>query len=637
MAFGNKIRMTWKGRIRYTAPPAMIFSEDNSGSDSSSGGLFQDCPKCGSTFAGLTCPKCEAEDLAPPELKPGESCAGLEVQEIVGRGGMGVVYRCRDPRLDRTVALKTLLRLDPRALARFTREAESLASLTHPNIVRIFDFKGRENPPFLVLEFVKGRTLRERMKEGPLSPDESRRIALSLCDALVHAHARGIIHRDIKPGNVLLTPEGNVKLTDFGLAKEISAGAGLTVPGARLGTANYMAPEQMEDSGKVDHRADIYALGVLLHEMMTGELPGKRLDFPLAPVVRRMMAANPGDRPPDMKSVRSDLQGTEVPQTARPETSAGPGKQKKIPLFPILIATLVIAGIVLGIFLLKPEDREEVPASGPIPERFLPESTEDALPADSILSPNPLFARTEKEISALDQHLRKIGISTGKLDIKAGYAIRWPGCEEVLLVGDTPHDFMVKADQSNQFRVQWMHFEEKMVILVFAYRRIYRAEFLEVIRRIQTRAGLELKLPVLTMEELVPRPEDLRAGWRVTTTPLPGTRYRLPLLAKSENERNQIIDLPLPCPKPSSGDLDAFYCTKLSSSSAEKSFYYLAMKFHEEEKLAGYRKTLDQFESANPGSIQVRIFGRFVAVFTSGDAATLKHFADMVNGWMGGE
>src|SRR5262245_48415969 len=219
-------------------------------------------------------------------LQSGTQLGSYEILGLLGSGGMGEVYRARDTRLSRDVALKVLPELvgqNREHLARFTREAQLLASLNHPNIAAIYGVEESAGGLALVLELVEGETLAERINRGPIPIEETLRIALQITLALESAHEKGIIHRDLKPANVKITPEGVVKVLDFGLAKALqdeSSGSslslsqsptislGATNAGAILGTAGYMSPEQAR--GKpVDRRADIWAFGVVLFEMLS--------------------------------------------------------------------------------------------------------------------------------------------------------------------------------------------------------------------------------------------------------------------------------------------------------------------------------------------------------------------------------
>src|SRR5215813_12042477 len=219
-------------------------------------------------------------------LPAGERLGVYEILAQIGAGGMGEVYRARDTKLKRDVAIKVLpdaVAAEPERLARFTREAEVLASLNHPNIATIFGVEGRA----LVMELVDGES-----PAGPMDFDSAWKIAVQIADALEYAHDRGIVHRDLKPANVLITEQGLVKLLDFGLAKaftgEMAAVAGnlehsptltlgVTQVGVILGTAAYMAPEQAKGKA-VDQRADIWAFGVVLYELLTGDRLFQRED-----------------------------------------------------------------------------------------------------------------------------------------------------------------------------------------------------------------------------------------------------------------------------------------------------------------------------------------------------------------------
>ena len=212
----------------------------------------------------------------------------LEILGLLGRGGMGAVYQARQIGLDRLVAIKILppeYGLDPQFVERFTREAKTLARLSHPHIVSVYDFGQADDLLYIIMEHVNGTTLRHLMQTRKLSPAEALVIIPQLCDALQYAHDQGIVHRDIKPENILLDHKGMVKVVDFGLAK-IAVGNDdehsphLTQSRQVLGTPRYMAPEQLYGGHEVDHRSDIYALGVVFYEMLTGEVPTGRFESP---------------------------------------------------------------------------------------------------------------------------------------------------------------------------------------------------------------------------------------------------------------------------------------------------------------------------------------------------------------------
>jgi eukaryotic-like serine/threonine-protein kinase len=199
-----------------------------------------------------------------------------ELREIIGRGGMGTVYRATDLVLDRTVAVKVLpaalAEEDSRHIVRFQREARAAASLAHPSVVAIYDSGEDEDTRFIVMECVAGRSLSEVLRaDAPLPPARAARIGAGVADALAAAHAAGIVHRDVKPGNVMLQADDAVKVLDFGLARSLG-GSALTQTAAVLGTAHYMAPEQALGH-PADERSDIYSLGCLLYALLTGRPP----------------------------------------------------------------------------------------------------------------------------------------------------------------------------------------------------------------------------------------------------------------------------------------------------------------------------------------------------------------------------
>ncbi|MCX5636686.1 MAG: protein kinase, partial [Planctomycetota bacterium] len=211
----------------------------------------------------------------------------LEVIELLGQGGMGTVYRARQLGLDRQVALKVLptqIGQDETFAERFRREARALAMLSHPHIVSVYDFGKTEGGLYyFIMEFVDGTDLRRVIQGGEISPKEALAIVPQICAALQYAHEEGVVHRDIKPENILLDKKGRVKIADFGLAKLLDRPATsytLTHPELKMGTPHYMAPEQIEHPHDVDHRADIYSLGVVFYEMLTGELPLGRFPPP---------------------------------------------------------------------------------------------------------------------------------------------------------------------------------------------------------------------------------------------------------------------------------------------------------------------------------------------------------------------
>ena len=250
----------------------------------------------------------------------------LEILDFLGSGGMGSVYKARQPRLDRLVALKILLpekQADPRFGERFEREARALARLNHSNIVAVYDFGQVERRFYLLMEFVEGVALRQLLRSRKMAPEEALAIVPHICEALQYAHDQGIIHRDIKPENILLDQQGRVKIADFGIAKILGGRPeepALTAGGQVVGTPHYMAPEQIEKPRTVDHRADLYSLGVVFYEMLTGELPlgkfpvpssclhGLQVDVRLDEVVLRALEKEPERRYQQANSIKSDVE-----------------------------------------------------------------------------------------------------------------------------------------------------------------------------------------------------------------------------------------------------------------------------------------------------------------------------------------
>ncbi len=209
-------------------------------------------------------------------LSPGDTFGGYEVESVVGAGGLGILYRARQLRLDRTVALKLVepdVARHPVVRERLRREARAVASLDHPNVVPLYEAGERDGTVYIVSRWVNGTELGTLIhRDGALAPERAARFAAQIAAALDVAHEQGLIHRDVKPSNVLVTPEDHVYLTDFGLAKRAETEAGLTAADQVLGTVDYVAPEQIEGS-EPDARSDVYSLGCVLYEMLTGEPP----------------------------------------------------------------------------------------------------------------------------------------------------------------------------------------------------------------------------------------------------------------------------------------------------------------------------------------------------------------------------
>jgi eukaryotic-like serine/threonine-protein kinase len=337
-----------------------------------------------------------------------------EVEEQVGTGGMANVFRAHDTVLERPVALKILhehFSSDPEYVERFRREARAIAQLSHPNIVTVIDrgeFAGRQ---YIVFEHVPGENLKELVeREGPLDVDEALELTAQVARGLVFAHEHGIVHRDVKPQNVLLDPEGTAKVTDFGIARSLDPQDGLTQTGSLLGTSDYLSPEQA--SGQpVDERSDQYSLGVLLYEVLTGSVPfpgetfmavamrhlrdpvpsarALRPDIPerVDAIVARALAKRPGDRFPTTAAMLAEIEacldgGTaktaavegstqEIPAPPPAAPTSAPGRLERPPrsrrrgVAPLLAAVVLAAGALAVFLLLRQDDVDDsVAAAG---------------------------------------------------------------------------------------------------------------------------------------------------------------------------------------------------------------------------------------------------------------------------------
>jgi serine/threonine protein kinase/Flp pilus assembly protein TadD/photosystem II stability/assembly factor-like uncharacterized protein len=386
------------------------------------------CPQCGTplpagALAGL-CPACllkmgAAADTVtdakqppftpPPVAELAAKFPQLEILELIGKGGMGAVYKARQKQLDRIVALKILppgIGDDPAFAERFAREAKALAKLNHPGIVTLYEFGQVQSSAgaspasgegesgnaaggtpallyFFLMEFVDGVNLRQLLHAGRISPREALAIVPQICDALQFAHDQGIVHRDIKPENILLDRRGRVKVADFGLAKIVGTerNAGLrpgafqetttNEPGRRpalqeltdagkvMGTPNYMSPEQITAPGEVDHRADIYALGVVFYQMLTGELPGKtiappstkvQIDVRLDEVVLRALENNPELRYQQVSVLKTEVETIMATSSGRSQpVDDAPSKKMRQPVrSAFLLGLLIFAGMIIA-------------------------------------------------------------------------------------------------------------------------------------------------------------------------------------------------------------------------------------------------------------------------------------------------
>jgi serine/threonine protein kinase len=356
------------------------------------------CPRCGAPIPpggspGGLCPRCllqagmeskgsaaeivytgasDSTRKSPPTLEQlAPHFPQFEIGDLLGQGGMGAVYRARQKGLDRDVALKVLTvdaGADPTFAERFGREARTLARLAHPSIVHVYDV-GQAGPwYYLVMELVEGVNLRQMMRAKTVGPRESMSIVAQMCDALQYAHDEGVVHRDIKPENVLVGKKGTVKILDFGLAKLLRRGGPdpLTKTQQVMGTPYYMAPEQWERPLEVDHRADIYSLGVVFYELLTGELPVGRfaapskkveIDVRLDDVVVKTLEKEPELRYQHVSQVKTDVDriaaGPPVLAHAVAGGVAGTATARKRKVWPwIAAAALLLLLVPLLIALL---------------------------------------------------------------------------------------------------------------------------------------------------------------------------------------------------------------------------------------------------------------------------------------------
>jgi len=332
------------------------------------------CPKCHRPLAASSpeglCPRClltptEGKDQAVAEFPPIAEIArhfpNLEILEPIGGGGFGVVYKVRQPKLDRYAALKLIrpsLTDKPGFAERFQREAQALRDLKHPHIVDVYDFDVRDGMWYLLMEYVDGSSLRELLLAKELPPRRLE-IVVQVCEALQFAHDKGVVHRDIKPENILIDAKGQVKIVDFGLIKWAMEGQQqLTMTGITMGTPYYMAPEQLANPSKVDHRADIYSLGVVLYELLTGDLPVGRWEAPsrkaavdarLDAVVSRTLEREPERRYQRADEVKAAVAGMDTSAPRPAPVAPNRNIMRTINLVAGIIVTAIAGLVLLGV------------------------------------------------------------------------------------------------------------------------------------------------------------------------------------------------------------------------------------------------------------------------------------------------
>jgi tRNA A-37 threonylcarbamoyl transferase component Bud32 len=521
------------------------------------------CSTCGNLYSGDLCSKCMAgfaqkstDPTAPPEdlpLKPGQTFHGLEILELLGRGGMGVVYKARQPALDRMVALKILpqkMALDPDFQNRFIREAKALGSLSHPNIVAVYDFGAEGGFFFFAMEFIDGTNLRQILRDRKLTPEQGLKIVPQLCDALEYAHGEGVVHRDIKPENILLDRKGRVKIADFGLAKLVGADApaNLTMTNMVMGTPHYMAPEQVENPKGVDHRADIYAIGVVLYEMLTGELPIGRFEMPskivqvdvrLDEVVLKALEKSPDRRYQNAGDVKTAVsKATSITSvesysptviTPRPATKAKPTLAYLLAIAVILVLGAVAwkelsvkpPAPVVGV-LPKPPGTEPPVVAGPLdltPLHFGPDERPGHYVYQGIgkgLPRNPMPAKDPAEIDVLIQVLDDIGVQNiARDEIKQGYLAAWFRWEAAFVAIESPIAERIEQQFSALQKIhhRWTHRKGRLLVMAWSHRKDNRPLFVDLVTRLQKKLGIPEEVPEIPLENLKLERSDLPSEW----------------------------------------------------------------------------------------------------------------------------
>ncbi len=364
------------------------------------------CTRCGIMFEVKRSESCNEKSLPSDEKRESSASqgkdretliysdipqiSGYEIVGIIGKGGMGSVYKAKQLSLNRPVAIKVLIKEYAEQkdfILRFNREAEVLARLSHPNIVPIID-KGSTNGLFyFVMEYIDGETLRQKLKKGKMPFDEAIKYTLQILRAISFAHKQNVIHRDLKPENVLIDTTGNVRIADFGLADIVGAqnDYSLTGSGMAMGTAHYMAPEQRRDAKRVDRRADIYSLGITLYEMLAGEIPQGnykkicqiRMDINPAfdTIIEKSISSRAQDRYQSAEEmatairaalISEDKKETLIPQNKMEEDggelfevkSRGANslyqlKRRRIIIFSVVSAAIVLSVLTIIILLLR--------------------------------------------------------------------------------------------------------------------------------------------------------------------------------------------------------------------------------------------------------------------------------------------
>jgi serine/threonine protein kinase len=403
---------TVPARPRGPVPPSILSM--NPPSPRSDPPATGSCPECGeplqSRGSAAFCPHCLLrQGLVTETGAGGESVAeprstkepppvpdfdevvrcfpGFEILECLGRGGMGVVYKARQRALDRLVALKILAperEKDPEFAERFSREARTLAQLNHPNIVTVYESGESRGVFYFAMELIDGVSLRHLIADRLLTPEEAIAIIPGICDALQYAHDNGVVHRDIKPENLLLDKSGRIKVADFGISQIMKQGNDCAgIPGEKhqaAGTPKYMAPEQRDLSMTVDHRADIYSLGVVFYELLTGELPrddlqprssrpGLQINVRLDQVVLRALEKAPERRYQHASEIQTAVETVAGNRQTASETSNGqPSAKRRLGIAATLLGLVAAtAGIAIVTIPREQDSPESAAPAGTTP------------------------------------------------------------------------------------------------------------------------------------------------------------------------------------------------------------------------------------------------------------------------------
>jgi len=471
----------------------------------------------------------------PRVLAGGSTLAGkYRIVEPIGKGGMGVVYKAEDMKLKRTVAVKFLppeLTEDSEAGERFLREAQAAAALSHPRICTVHEVNEAEEEPFIVMEYVEGESLKEKIHEGPLDQAEALDIAIQVADGLEEAHGKGIIHRDVKPGNIMVTAKGQAKIMDFGLAKVLGESL-ITKEAKTMGTAAYMSPEQVKGEG-VDYRTDIWSLGVVLYEMLAGKLPfrgdyeqslmfaivnrepeplskvGPGFSSDLENILGAALAKNPADRYRSMTDLIQDLRS--VAEGMKPLRAKAPPAMGKIlgirkAIFYAGLVTIA-ALVVLAIIYLFPRRGEVLDSIAVLPLENISGDPEqdgfalllsDQVTADlykvaalRVIPPQSVrgYKKSEKSLKEIAKELNVKAILSGTV-LRSGNRVR----------------LIARLIDPNQDRQIWAEtFEKEISDIFFLQSDLSRA----IVRGIKVAVGPEERVLLAGARKVIPEAYDL--------------------------------------------------------------------------------------------------------------------------------